>query len=70
MDTATVEGVQAYGGSYSSVTSYELGVMRFPCNEIACLTASRSRFGTSLVSFPDPPRGGSGNETTPSCVHD
>ena len=34
------EGVQAYGRSYSSVTSsgsirYELGVMRFPCNEIA-----------------------------------
>ena len=34
------EGVQAYRGSYSSVTSsgsirYELGVMRFPCNEIA-----------------------------------
>ena len=34
------EGVQAYGGSYSSVTSsgsirYEFGVMRFPCNETA-----------------------------------
>ena len=32
--------MQAYGGSYLSVTSsgsirYELGVMRFPCNEIA-----------------------------------
>ena len=32
--------MQVYGGSYSSVTSsgsirYELGVMRFPCNEIA-----------------------------------
>ena len=30
--------MQAYGGSYSSVTSsgsirYEFGVMRFPCNE-------------------------------------
>ena len=34
------EGVQAYGGSYSSVTysgniRNEIGVMRFPCNEIA-----------------------------------
>ena len=34
------DGVQAYGGSYSSVTAsgsirYELGVMRFSCNEIA-----------------------------------
>ena len=34
------EGVQAYGGSYSSVTSSgnirnEIGVMQFPCNEIA-----------------------------------
>ena len=33
------EGVQAYGGSYSSVTSsgsirYELGVMRFPCSHV------------------------------------
>ena len=32
--------MQGYGGSHSSVTSsgsirYELGVMRFPCNEIA-----------------------------------
>ena len=37
---AAEEGVQAYGGSYLSVTSsgsirYELGVMRFPCSEIA-----------------------------------
>ena len=34
------EGVQAYGGSYSSVTfpgniRNEIGVMRFTCNEIA-----------------------------------
>ena len=33
------EGAQAYGGSYSSVTysgniRNEIGVMRFPCNEI------------------------------------
>ena len=35
----TEEGVQAYGGSYSSVTysgniRNEIGVMRFPCNKI------------------------------------
>jgi len=34
------EGVQAYGGSYSSVTyssniCNEIRVMRFPCNQIA-----------------------------------
>ena len=34
------EGVQAYGGSYSSVTysgniCNAIGVMRFPCNEVA-----------------------------------
>jgi len=34
------EGVQAYGGLYSSVTysgniRNEIGVLRFPCNEIA-----------------------------------
>ena len=46
------EGVQAYGGLYSSVTSsgsirYELGVMRFPCNEIAMSRRLREAdFGT------------------------
>jgi len=38
--TTAEEGVQAYGGSYSSVTysgniRNEIGVMQFPCNEIA-----------------------------------
>ena len=41
--------MQAYGGSYSSVTSsgsirYEFGVMRFLCNETAMSDGFESRF--------------------------
>ena len=53
------EGVQAYGGTYSSVTSsgsirYELGVMRFSCNEIGFETC----FEKQILE-----------PTVPSCVH-
>ena len=53
------EGVQAYGGSYSSVTSsggirYEFGVMRFPCNE----TAMSDGFEKQILAT-----------TVPRCVH-
>ena len=53
--------MQAYGGSYSSVTSsgsklirYELGVMRFPCNE----TAMSDGFEKQILA-----------PTVPRCVH-
>ena len=53
------EGVQAYGGSYSSVTSsgsirYEFGVMRFPCSE----TAMSDGFEKQILA-----------PTVPRCVH-
>ena len=51
--------MQAYGGSYSSVTSsgsirYEFGVMRFPCNE----TAMSDSFEKQILA-----------PTVPRCVH-
>ena len=50
--------MQAYGGSYSSVTSgsirYELGVLRFPCNEIAMSDS----FEKQILA-----------PTVPRCVH-
>ena len=53
------EGVQVYGGSYSSVTSsgsirYEFGVMRFPCNK----TAMSDGFEKQILA-----------PTVPRCVH-
>ena len=51
--------MQAYGGSYLSVTSsgsirYEFGVMRFPCNE----TAMSNGFEKQILA-----------PTVPRCVH-
>ena len=51
--------MQAYGGSYSSVTTscrfgYEFGVMRFPCNE----TAMSDGFEKQILA-----------PTVPRCVH-
>ena len=58
-DLEAEEGVQAYGGSYLSVTSsgsirYEFGVVRFLCND----TAMSDGFEKQILA-----------PTVPRCVH-